>query len=167
MVRRAVALFVAVMAVVGTGFVASAQTPGGVAVLAVCNTEPETTAIINTTAAPITLVSLGSIKDPQVFEPIAINQELAPGASVVFYLGPTSPSPALSTLRIYDNTAPDEGAVVVTSIGTVTALCGSGAGSLAGLGSNVGTPPTVVPSPAAGPSISPITPPSTGSGGLR
>ena len=146
---------------------ASAQTPGGVAVLAVCNTEPETTAIINTTASPITLLSLSSIKDPQVFEPIALNQELAPGASVVFYLGPTSPSPALSTLRIYDNTATDEGAVVVTSIGTVTALCGSGAGSLTGLGSNVGTPPTAVPSPTAVGGLSPITPPSTGSAGLR
>ena len=165
--RRAVALFLAFLAVGSSAFVGLAQTPGSVAVLAVCNTEPETTAIINTTDAPITLVSLSSIKDPQVFEPIAINQELAPGASVVFYLGPTSPSPALSTLRIYDNTAPDEGAVVVTSIGTVTALCGSGASSLVGQGSNVGTPPTAVPSPAVVPSTSPITPPSTGGAGLR
>jgi hypothetical protein len=149
------------------GLADEAQTAGSVSVLAVCNTEPETTAVINTTESPITLISLSSIKDPAPYEPILINQELAPGASVVFYLGPSAPVPALSPLRIYDNTAPDEGAVLVTSLGTVTALCGSGASSLVGLGSNVPATPTAIAAPVSPPASSPITPPSTGEAGLR
>src|SRR5688572_18034703 len=124
----------------------SAQTPGNVTVLAVCSTEPETTAIINTTDQPVAIFSLSSIKDPQPYEPIAVNQELAPGASVTFYLGPTAPAPALSTARIYDNTAPDEGAVVETNLGLLTALCGSGSTSLTGLGQSIAPAPTAVPS---------------------
>jgi hypothetical protein len=158
-------------AVIGMAMLApmgQAQTPGNIAVLAVCNTEPETTAVLNNTDTPLTIFTLGSIKDPQVFEPIPVNYELAPGASVIFYLGPTSPMPVLSPQRIYDNTAPDEGALVVTSAGTLTALCGSGAGSLAGLGSNVAATATPVPaSPSSPPTSTIITPPDTGDGGMR
>ena len=165
--RRLFAVSMAVLAVAMSGLVSSAQTPGNVTVLAVCNTEPETTAIINTTDAPVAIFSLSSIKDPQPYEPIAVNQELAPGASVTFYLGPTAPAPALSTARIYDNTAPDEGAVVETSLGILTALCGSGSTSITGLGPSVALAPTAVPAqPAATPGVL-ISPPSTGDGDLR
>ena len=165
--RRLFAVSVAVLALAMSGLVTSAQTPGSVTVLAVCNTEPETTAILNTTEAPIAIYSLSSIKDPQPYEPIAVNQELAPGASVTFYLGPTAPAPALSTARIYDNTAPDEGAVVETNLGMLTALCGSGSTSLTGLGASVAPAATAVPlQPTTTPGVL-ISPPSTGDGGLR
>ena len=165
--RRLFALAMAMLAVAVSGLVSSAQTPGNVTVLAVCNTEPETTAILNTTDEPVAIYSLSSIKDPQPYEPIAVNQELAPGASVIFYLGPTAPAPALSTARIYDNTAPDEGAVVETSLGILTALCGSGSTSLTGLGQNMAPAPTTVSvQPTATQGVL-ISPPSTGDGGLR
>jgi hypothetical protein len=166
-VKRLVVVAMAALVVVLPVLATSAQTPGNVTVLAVCNTEPETTAIINTTDEPVAIFSLSSIKDPQPYEPIAVNQELAPGASVTFYLGPTAPAPALSTARIYDNTASDEGAVVETNLGLLTALCGSGSTSLTGLGPSVAPTPTAVPAP---PTVTPgvlISPPSTGDGGLR
>jgi hypothetical protein len=148
-----------------------AQTAGTITVLAVCNTEPETTAILNNTDTAINIVSVSSIKDPQPFEPITINQTLAPGASVTYYLGPSSPFPAISNTRIYDNTAADEGAVVVTSAGTLTALCGSGSASLSpggatALPSPTPSPTSVVASPGGGGGQS-IAPPNTGDGGLR
>ncbi len=167
MVKYLVVVAMAVLAVTMSGLVTSAQTPGSVTVLAVCNTEPETTAILNTTNEPVAIYSLSSIKDPQPYEPIAVNQELAPGASVTYYLGPTAPAPALSTARIYDNTAPDEGAVLETNLGILTALCGSGSTSLTGLGQSMAPAPTAVPSqPTATPGVL-ISPPSTGDGGMR
>jgi len=166
-VKCLIVVAMTVLAVVISELVSTAQTPGSVTVLAVCNTEPETTAILNTTDAPIAIYSLSSIKDPQPYEPIAVNQELAPGASVIFYLGPTAPAPALSTARIYDNTAPDEGAVVETNLGILTALCGSGSTSLTGLGASVAPAPTAVPVQPPATSGVLISPPSTGDGGLR
>jgi hypothetical protein len=148
-----------------------AQTAGTITVLAVCNTEPETTAILNNTDTAINIVSVSSIKDPQPFEPITVNQTLAPGASVTYYLGPSSPFPALSNTRIFDNTAPDEGAVVVTSAGTLTALCGSGSASLTpggatALPSPTPSPTAVVTTPGGGSGQS-IAPPNTGNAGLK
>jgi hypothetical protein len=166
-VKRLVVVAIAALAVGLPVLATSAQTPGNVTVLAVCNTEPETTAIINTTDQPVAIFSLSSIKDPQPYEPIPVNQELAPGASVTFYLGPTAPAPALSTARIYDNTAPDEGAVVETNLGLLTALCGSGSTSLTGLGPSVAPAPTAVPAQPTATQGVLISPPSTGDGGLR
>jgi hypothetical protein len=125
--RRLVALFVLLAALVLPLAVAH-PTPVGAAVPKVtiglhCLSTPETTRVTHTTAATITVETVGSLYRPRSNEPFTVNTKLGAGKSITYQTGAPATSHVLTHHYIYGNTATSEGARVATSVGTFTKKC--------------------------------------------
>jgi len=98
---------------------------GDVKVTLNCTGNPEMTRIDNLGSVPLTVTSVGSIKDPGANEPVAVNRTLGPGKTVIYRsgIGATSGT-ILTTSFLFDDAAGDaEGVRLATNAGTIEKRC--------------------------------------------
>lgn len=97
---------------------------GSVSVSVNCIGNPETVRVTNGTNASITIRTIGSLYQPRNNEPFSIGASLGAGKSRTYEAGAAADSNVLTHQYIFaNNVGSDEGARVVTNVGTVTKRC--------------------------------------------
>jgi hypothetical protein len=130
--RRLLALVIGIAVLLSAWSVAVAAPSGTIDLTVACNTWPERTTITNNTDETLNLSgwTLGSLYQPGSDEPFALSGTLDPGKSVTYESGLFASQNVLSSLPIYGNAAPSQGARLTTGFGTLDVLCSDGSGSL-------------------------------------
>ena len=107
-----------------TGGVAFAATPA-VTVWVGCYTNPEYTRVKNNKTTGIYIKQVTSIYKPYSPEPFSMNRWLGAGKTVTFQTGAAASTNKLTLKYIYNNSVgTQEGAKIVTSVGTFYDRCG-------------------------------------------
>jgi hypothetical protein len=90
-----------------------------------CQSNPETTRVVNNTGRSIKIRKVGSIFQPRSNEPFRVNRTLRPHRAITFESGSSANQNVLTRQFIYNNdVGRKEGARVATSIGRFVDRCG-------------------------------------------